>query len=272
MGPTSFPDIGKKTRDILMKDYNFDHKLTLLVPSATGMGLTATGVKKDQIFIGDISTQYRRGNTTVDVKVDSYSNVATKVTFDETLPGVKTALTFNIPDQKSGKLDVHYRNYHAAVNSSIGLNPTPALDFNAAIGNENISLGGEMAFDTASASLTKYNAGVTINKPDFSAALILMDKGQTLNISYFHIVNPSTAVAAEMIHRFSSYENRFTIGSSHVVDPTTSVKTRLSDNGKVGMLCQREWRPKSLVTFSAEYDTKATNTASKFGIALALKP
>lgn len=99
-----------------------------------------------------------------------------------------------------------------------------------------------------------------------------MDKGQTLNISYFHIVNPSTAVAAEMIHRFSSYENRFTIGSSHVVDPTTSVKTRLSDNGKVGMLCQREWRPKSLVTFSAEYDTKATNTASKFGIALALKP
>lgn len=71
------------------------------------------------------------------------------------------------------QLDVHYRNYHAAVNSSIGLNPTPALDFNAAIGNENISLGGEMAFDTASASLTKYNAGVTINKPDFSAALIL---------------------------------------------------------------------------------------------------
>lgn len=26
------------------------------------------------------------------------------MTFDETLPGVKTALTFNIPDQKSGKV------------------------------------------------------------------------------------------------------------------------------------------------------------------------
>lgn len=272
MGPTPFSDIGKKAKDVLTKDYNFDHKFTLSVPNATGMGLTATGVKKDQIFIGDVSTQYRSGNTTVDVKVDTYSNVSTKLTFEEALPGIRTALSFDIPDQKSGKLDLHYRNYHAAVNSSIGLNPTPALDFNASIGNEDISLGGELAFDTTSASFTKYNAGITFNKPDFSAAFILMDKGQSLKASYFHTVNPSTAVAAEMIHRFSSYENSFMIGSSHVVDPATLMKTRFSDNGKVGMLFQREWRPKSLITFSAEYDTKAVKSSSKFGVALALKP
>ena len=41
-------------------------------------GLTATGVKRDHIFIGDISTQYKSGNTTVDVKFDSYSNVIIK--------------------------------------------------------------------------------------------------------------------------------------------------------------------------------------------------
>ena len=38
-------------------------------------GLIATGLKKDQIFVGDISTLYKSGNTTVDVKVDTYSNV-----------------------------------------------------------------------------------------------------------------------------------------------------------------------------------------------------
>lgn len=38
-------------------------------------GLTATGLKRDQIFIGDISTLYKSGKTTVDVKVDTYSNV-----------------------------------------------------------------------------------------------------------------------------------------------------------------------------------------------------
>lgn len=89
-----------------------------------------------------------------------------------------------------------------------------------------------------------------------------------------HTVNPSTGteVAAEMTHRFSTFENSFSIGSAHVIDPYTMVKTQFSDNGKVAMLCQREWRPKSLATFSAEYDTKSINASPRFGLALALKP
>lgn len=95
-----------------------------------------------------------------------------------------------------------------------------------------------------------------------------------MKASYVHSVNPltGTEVAAEMIHRLSSLENSFSIGSVHKIDPLTLVKTRFSDNGKVAILSQREWRPKSLVTVSAEYDTKAINVAPKFGLAIALKP
>lgn len=99
------------------------------------------------------------------------------------------------------------------------------------------------------------------------------DKGQTVKASYLHSVNPvnGTEIAAEMTHRLSTFENSFSIGSVHKVNPLTLVKTRFSDNGKVAILSQREWRPKSLVTFSAEYDTKASN-APKLGLAIALKP
>lgn len=95
-----------------------------------------------------------------------------------------------------------------------------------------------------------------------------------MRASYVHLVNPvnGTEVCAEMIHRLSTYENSFSIGSAHKVDPLTSVKTRFSDNGNIAMLCQREWRPKSLITFSAEYETKAKNSVPKLGLALALKP
>lgn len=274
MAPTPFPDLGKRAKDLLVKDYNFDHKFVLSVPSSTGMGLTATGLKRDQIFVGDVNTQYRSGNTTVDVKVDTYSNVTTKISVHEALPGIRTALSFNIPEQKSGKLDIQYLNHHAAINSSVGLNPSPLLDFNAAIGTKDLSLGGEVGFDTASASLTKYNAGISFNKPDFSAALVLMDKGQTLKASYYHSIYPSngTAVAAEMTHRFSSYENSFAIGSAHAISPYTSLKTRFMDNGKMAMQCQHEWRPKSMVTLSAEYDSKAIDSSPKWGLAIALKP
>lgn len=273
-GPAPFSEIGRRARDVLAKDYNYDQKITISIPSATGMGLTATGVKRDQIFVGDISTQYKTGSTTVDVKVDTYSNVSTKVTLNEVLSSTKAAFSFNIPDHKSGKLEIHYLHPHAAINSSIGLNPSPLLEISGAIGLKEIAVGGEIGFDTASSSFTKYNAGISFNKSDFSAALILTDKGETLKASYVHTINPLSGneVAAEMIHRFSTFENSFSIGSVHKIDPLTTVKTRFFDNGKISMLCQREWRPKSLVTVSAEYDSKYINSTPKLGLAVALKP
>lgn len=272
-GPAPFSDIGRRARDLLTKDYNYDQKFSLSFPSSTGMRLTATGVKKDQIFTGDMSTQYKSEKATVDVRVDTYSNVSTKVTYD-VLPGTKAAISFSVPDQKSGKLDVHYLNHHVAINSSIGLNPAPLLEIAGAIGSKDVAIGGEIGFDTTSSSFTKCNAGIIFNQPDFSAALMLTDRGQTLKASYIHTINPvtGTEVAAEMIHRLSSLDNSFSIGSIHKVDPKTLVKTRFSDNGKVAILSQREWRPKSLVTVSAEYDTKAISVGPKLGLAIALSP
>ncbi|XP_051149648.1 mitochondrial outer membrane protein porin 6-like [Andrographis paniculata] len=272
-GPAPFLDIGRRARDLLTKDYNYDQKFSLAIPSSTGMGFTATGVKKDEIFIGDISTQYKSGKTTVDVKVDTYSNVSTKVTYDWA-PGTKAAISFSVPDHKSGKLDVHYVHRHAAINSSIGLHPSPLLDVAAATGLNDIAVGCEIGFDTSTSSFTKCNAGISFNKPDFSAAVILADKGQTVKASYVHLVSPltGTEVAAEMTHSLSGFENTFSIGSIHKLDAFTSVKTRVSYSGKLAVLTQREWRPKSFATVSAEYDTKVANAAPKFGLSIALKP
>lgn len=71
------------------------------------------------------------------------------------------------------QLDVQYLHQHAAINSSIGLNPSPLLELSVAIGNKDLALGGEIGFNTASSSFTKCNAGLSFNKPDFSAALML---------------------------------------------------------------------------------------------------
>ncbi|CAI9098518.1 OLC1v1035183C1 [Oldenlandia corymbosa var. corymbosa] len=272
--PAPFSDIGRRARDLLIKDFNYDQKILLSIPSSSGLGITASGVKRDDVFVGDISTQHKSGNTTVDLKVDTYSNVSTKVTLNDVFSSTKVAFGFSIPDHKSGKLEVHYAHPHAVINSSIGLNPSPLLDVAAAIGTKDIAIGGTVGFDTATSSFTKYDAGISLNKPDFSAAVILTDKGQTLKASYVHTINPfnGNEVGVEMIHRFSTYENSFSIGSSHRIDPLTAVKAKFFDNGKVAMLCQREWRPKSFVTVSAEYDSKSTKASPKLGLALALKP
>ncbi|CDY25906.1 BnaC09g32780D [Brassica napus] len=230
------------------KDYIFDQRFTLTMLSATGTEWVATGLKKDDFFFGDISTLFKGQNTIVDLKIDGHSSVSTKVTIKNLMPSAKVVISFKIPYHKSGKLDVQYVHPHATLHYR----------------SQTICLGGEVGFDTASSLLTKYNAGIGFNKPDFFAALMLA--------TYVHKVNPTTSVGAELIRHFSSHDNSFTIGSSYSLDPFTTVKARLSNNGKAGMVVQSEWRPKSLVTLSDEYDSKAVTCSPELGLVLALKP
>jgi len=238
------------------------------------LNLTATGVRINEDFIGDIRTQHKSGRTTVDVIIDSDSKVSTTVTVDEALTGLKTSFSFKVPDHKSGKLDLQYAHNRFALNSTIGLTSAPLVELAATVGTSELSFGAEVGFDSTSASVTKYNSGIGYNKSDFSTSLLLADKGETLKASYIHLFNPTNGatVAAEVTHKLKTKENYFTIGSSHAIDSSTLLKTRFSNSGKVGLLCQHEWRPKSLVTLSAEYDPKVVRSPSRFGVAISVKP
>jgi voltage-dependent anion channel protein 2 len=100
------------------------------------------------------------------------------------------------------------------------------------------------------------------------------DKGDVLNASYYHAINPlaNTAVAVDMSHKFSTKETTFALGAQHALDPLTTVKARVTNAGKASALIQHEWRPKSLFTISTEVDTKAIEKSAKVGLSLALKP
>ncbi|KAF6162577.1 hypothetical protein GIB67_003123 [Kingdonia uniflora] len=132
--PAPFSDIGKQAIDLLTKDYNFNHKFTQTMLSGTGIGLISTGVKRDRVFAGNISTQYKSGSTIMDVKLDIHSN---------------DSITVDVP-----------------IASCFGLTPTPFLDGSTAIGTKEFSLGGEVVFDTSTTSFTKYNTEIGIVKPN----------------------------------------------------------------------------------------------------------
>jgi len=194
------------------------------------------------------------------------------VTIDEPTPGLKAILSFTVPDQRSGKVELQYFHDYAGISTSIGLTATPVVETSVVIGNGSVALGGEFAFDTASSNFTKYNAGLNFVQPDFISSLNLTDRGDTLKASYLHIVSTKTAVGAEIAHSISRNENIFTMGTQHALDPFTTVKARLNNHGKIAALVQHEWRPKSLITLSGEVDSKALDNSSKMGLSLVLKP
>ncbi|KAL8528297.1 hypothetical protein ACS0TY_005923 [Phlomoides rotata] len=273
-GPGLYSDIGKKARDLLYRDYNSDQKFTLTTYSPTGVTLTSTGTKKGELFLADVNTQLKNKNITTDIKVDTNSNLFTTVTIDEPTPGLKTILSFRVPDQRSGKLELQYLHDFAGISSSIGLTANPIVNFSGVLGNNKLALGGDVSFDTKEGAFTKCNVGASFTNSDLIASLTVNDKGDSLSASYYHIVTPltNTAVGAEVTHSISTNENTITVGTQHSLDPLTTVKARLNNFGKASALIQHEWRPKSLITVSGEVDTKSVDKSAKFGLALALKP
>ncbi|KAG7030003.1 hypothetical protein SDJN02_08348, partial [Cucurbita argyrosperma subsp. argyrosperma] len=273
-GPGLYSDIGKRARDLLYKDYQSDHKFTVTTYTSGGVAISSTGVKKGEVFLADVSTQLKNNNITTDVKVDTNSNVHTTITIDEPAPGLKTIFSFRVPDQRSGKVELLYQHEYAGISTGIGLTASPIVNFSGVVGNDKLSLGTDLSFDTASGNLTKLNAGLSYTHSDLIAALTLNDKGDAVTASYYHLVSPlsNTAVGAELSHSFSSNENTLTIGTQHALDHLTSVKARVNNYGRTSALIQHEWRPKSLFTISGEVDTRAIEKNVKIGLALALKP
>lgn len=275
-GPGLYTDIGKKARDLLYKDYQSDQKFTITTYSPSGVAITSSGTKQGELFLADVNTKLKNKNITTDVKVDISSNLSTTITIDEPCrcPGVKTIFSFRVPDQRSGRLEVQYFHDYAGISTSIGLTANPVVNFSGVLGSNVMALGSDISFDTKTGIFTKCNAGFSFSNTDLIASLTLNDKGDTLNASYYHIVNPlgNTAVGAEINHSFSSNQNTITVGAQHTLDPLTMVKARVNNYGKATALIQHEWRPRSLFTLSGEVDARAIEKTAKIGLALALNP
>ncbi|KAB2082760.1 hypothetical protein ES319_A05G219000v1 [Gossypium barbadense] len=223
--------------------------------------LVSNIVNKGGLSSGDVAAQYKHQNAVVDFKLDTESNILTTLTITDLHPSAKT-------------LEVQNFHEHATVATAVGLKKSPAVDFSATIGTPGIAFGAEASYVTSSGEFTKYNAGVNMTKPDSNASVVLADKGDSLKVSYLHHLNQLNggAVVGEIARKFSTNENTLTVGCSYLVDPHTLVKAKLNNHGNLGALVQHELRPKSFLTISGAFDTKALEKTPKFGLALSLKP
>ena len=100
------------------------------------------------------------------------------------------------------------------------------------------------------------------------------DKGESIRASYVHHFDQfkKSSAAGEIARKFSTNENTFTVGGSYSLDNLTLVKAKLNNHGKLGTVLQHELIPKSILTVSSEFDTKALEKTPRFGLSLALKP
>ncbi|KAJ9540881.1 hypothetical protein OSB04_027387 [Centaurea solstitialis] len=276
-GPGLFSDIGRKAKDLLSKDYLLNQRLSVSTTTATGVTITSSATKKGGVSTGDVGASYKFGETSLDVKFNTKSNIAATLTLTNSTPSTSTTASFNLPDYTSS-MTLQYFHSHATLTSAVALNPNPTIDLSATIGTPTFAIGAEAGYERrkrSSSKLTNYAAGISVNKPNYSASILLGDKGDTINASYMHrfdLAKKTTAAVMEISRRLSTSKNTFIVGGSYAVDGLTVVKAKLDNHGKLDALLQHEFIPKSFVTLSTQFHTKALHKTPKFGLALALKP
>ncbi|CAN1274484.1 Mitochondrial outer membrane protein porin 2 [Linum perenne] len=189
------------------------------------------------------------------------------------------ALTSNVVEKgglSSGDVAAEYKHKNSTVGFKVDTesNKSPAVDFSATVGTPSIAFGAEASYLTSTGDFCKYNAGVNLTKPDFIISAILADKGDSIRVSYLHHLEELNggSMVGEISRKFSTNENTLTVGCSYLVDRHTVWKAKLNNHGNLGALLQHEITPKSFLTVSGAFDTKALQKTPKFGVGLSLKP
>ncbi|MBA0767275.1 hypothetical protein Gotri_016182, partial [Gossypium trilobum] len=126
---------------LLYKDYQTDQKFTLTTSSPTGVAITSARTKKGDLFLVNVNTQLKFWNVTIDIKVDTSSNLFTTITVDEPAPVLNAIFGFRVPDQRSDKIELQYLHEYVGISSSIGLTVNPIVNFLVVLGTNVIALG-----------------------------------------------------------------------------------------------------------------------------------
>ncbi|KAH1097538.1 hypothetical protein J1N35_014459 [Gossypium stocksii] len=234
-------------------------------------------------LIPSISSKPIPKNHSFSLKTNVFSslpspNVSSSSPIDEPAPGLKAIFGFRVSDQRFGKIELQYLHEYAEISSSIGLTANPIVNFSSVLGTNVLALSTDILFDTKTENFTKCNAGLSFTNIDLITCLalhvVMNEKDDSINASYYHIVNPLTniVVGAKVTQSFSTNVNTITVGTQHALDPLTTIKAQVNNTGKASTLIQHEWISKSHFTISGEEDTESIDKSPKVELALALKP
>ncbi|KAH1082697.1 hypothetical protein J1N35_022458 [Gossypium stocksii] len=126
------------------------------------------------------------------------------------------------------KIELQYLHEYAGISSSIGLTTNPIVNFSSVLGTNVLALGIDISFDKKTENFTKCNMGLSFTNADLIAflALHVNEKGDLVNTSYYHILNPSTntIIATEVTHSFFTNVNTIIVGIQHALDLLTTIK------------------------------------------------
>uniref|UniRef100_A0A061R571 Voltage-dependent anion channel protein 2 n=1 Tax=Tetraselmis sp. GSL018 TaxID=582737 RepID=A0A061R571_9CHLO len=266
-----FSDIGKAAGDLLSK--GFDLKSTVTINSTAGDGtkMALKTVKDGDKLSGDVKLSKSFPEADVDVNISSGAKVSVTAATSKLYPGLKCSLAGSIPDHTSGKLTLDFKAPHVTTKTVVGLTPNPQLSMAAAFGIKTGIVGADVTYDTAKNALTKWSVGAAYIRPDYSAGIVLADKGETLKATYYHSIDATQKAGCEIVRKLNTESTAFTMGYQKSLESGAVLKARLANSGIAAVSYSFSPAAKTTLNVAGQVDAANLDKNSKIGMSMDVK-
>jgi len=242
--PGLYGDLGKKSSDLLSKDFPDKVKLEVKTKSNNGVSFEGNITRNaDHSIFGLLNPKYRHGahGVTVGASVDTKRALKVEATLEDLVPGLKGTLTGHA-DSESLTFDAEYKHEYLTLAGSVNvLSPKGnKVTASSVFGYEGFAVGlqAEYVYD----KWQNVNGVASYTHPDYVGTLFARvnthNASNILGLSFHHRINSRASIATEasLDVNKSAESPKIVVGGSYdLVDSPTTVKGKVDTEGRVSL-------------------------------------
>jgi len=282
MAPVEFGDIGKASKDLLSKDFNFGKtKFEAKTISASGVEFTSNVERNnaDGVLRGEVKTKVHHRDSGLTV-TDSYSttnDLSLKVEAAELAQGVKVDLEtkFNLETKQSADLKLGFGFKNDWLNSSLSTNlfGKRKAKLDAVVKSGDYLLGTQASFDASTFRVSEINTAVGYSANDLSFSFHTTEVFTSYSAFVSHKVSTDVHVSTAVSYRQGDERSLVEFGSQFALDNDASLKLKFDSSGKVGLGYIHKVRPDLKASFGLLIDShNLDQSGHKYGFGLTFEP
>jgi len=283
MAPPSYVDLGKSSKDLFNKGYNFGF---LKLDSTTKAGDkkeiefktgASHNVASSKLF-GSLDVKYKLPvyGITLTEKWNTDNQLGTVVEIeDQIAKGFKVTLDSTYAPhlgKRSGKLKGEWFNDCVRVNTDVALDAGPVINLSAVTAYEGWLLGFQGGFDTSKSKLSATNVAVGRTTGDYAVHTFVND-GTEFGGSLFHRVNNKVEIGAQLGWTSGDHNTRFGLATKYTPMKDWTVRGKLNNSSQLAVASTHQLNPHLKLTMSAQFNIQNFQEGGhKFGIGLEFEP
>jgi len=283
MSPPLYADLGKSSKDLFNKGYNFgflklDTK-TLAgehrdIEFKTAASHNVTSGKLHGTF--DVKYKIPDYGVTLTEKWNTDNQLGTVVEVeDKFAKGLKLIFDSTYAPhvaKRNSKLKMEWQHENLKVNGDMSLDAGPVRNLATVAGHQGWLLGFQGTFDTASSKLTATNFSFGRQMGDYAMHTFVND-GTEFGANLYHKISPTVEIGSQFGWTTGDQITRYGLAAQYKMTCDMTLRAKINNNSQVAIAATHSLSPLLKLTLSSQFNLhQFQDGGHKFGIGLEYEP